>query len=121
MRSKLAHSQAILEGLAMGDMAQIETNALALKRISQGGEWLTQDSPAYFAFSSEFRKVCDDLYSHAQTKNLQAVASDYAHLTNSCVACHEYLRREREVKDIPGRISLAAPTSDSDSTTKGIR
>ena len=56
MRSKLAHAQAILEGLSLGNFAQVETNAMSLKRISQGGEWLAHESPAYFAFSTSFER-----------------------------------------------------------------
>jgi len=109
MQAKLAHAQAVLEGIALADYAQIETNALALKRISQGGDWLVQESPSYFNYSAEFRSVCDDLANHARAKDLQALASDYANLTNSCVACHSYLRAERPFKDMPGRVSMNNP------------
>jgi hypothetical protein len=106
MRAKLAHAQAILEGLALSDYAMIESNALAIKRISQGGDWLVQDSATYFDFSAEFRNTCDDLVNHARAQNMQAMVSDYANLANSCVACHDYLRMERQTKDMSGRMSL---------------
>ena len=121
MRAKLASSQAILEGLALGDAAQVEVNARALKNISESGEWMTQDSPAYFAFSARFREVCDEMTTHARAKDFKAMAGDYAHLTGSCIACHEYLRHERETKDMPGRISRAEPGSTGSSQSKGIR
>ena len=106
MRAKLAHSQAVLEGIALADYAQIESNAMALKRISQGGDWLVHESATYLDFSTEFREICDDLVTHAHAQNLQAVATDYGHLANSCVACHAYLRMERQTRDIPGRVSM---------------
>lgn len=106
MQAKLAHAQAVLEGIALADYAQIETNALDLKRISQGGDWLVQESATYFAFSAEFRAICDDLANHARAQNLQAATADYANLANSCVACHSYLRSERQTRDMPGRISM---------------
>jgi hypothetical protein len=109
MQAKLAHAQAVLEGIVQANYVQIEGNAAALKRISQGGDWLVQESPAYFAFSSEFRNICDDLVNHARGQNLQAVAVDYVNLTNSCLACHSFLRRERQTKDIHGRISMRTP------------
>ena len=107
MQAKLAHAQAILEGIALADYALIESNALAIKRISQGGDWLVQDSATYFDFSAEFRGICDDLVNHARAQNLQAMAADYANLTSSCVACHGYLRQERQTKDMPGRVSMS--------------
>jgi hypothetical protein len=106
MQAKLAHSQAVLEGLALADYAQIESNALALKGISQGSEWLAHESTAYFEYSNEFRSICDDLANHARSRNLQAIAADYSKLTNSCVACHSYLRAERPFQQMPGRVSL---------------
>ena len=106
MRAKLAHAQAILEGIALGDYAEVETNAMALKRISQGADWLAHESAAYFDFSAEFRDSCDDLVHHSQAKNVKALVQDYGTLTTTCVACHEYLRKERQTKDMPGRVSL---------------
>ena len=121
MRAKLAHAQAILEGLALNDTAQVEANAVALKRISQGGDWLVQDTESYFALSSEFRAVCDDLVAHATTQNVGALSRDYTNLVNSCVACHDYLRRERAVKDLPGRISHIDPVESLANALKGAR
>jgi hypothetical protein len=106
MQAKLAHAQAVLEGVVLADFAQIETNALALKQISRGGDWLVQESAAYFEFSAGFRAVCDDLVTHARGQDLQAAAADYAKLATTCVACHGYLRSERQSKDIPGRVSM---------------
>ena len=108
MHAKLAHAQAVLEAIALANYSQAESNALALKRISQGGDWLVQDSATYFDFSVEFRNICDDLVNHSRSQNIQALVADYANLTNSCVACHDYLRMERQTKDMPGRISMRA-------------
>ena len=106
MQAKLAHTQAVLEGLALADYEQVETNARALKRISQGGDWLAQESETYFEFSAEFRKTCDDLINHSRAQSMQAIVADYTNLTHSCVACHDYLRMERQTKDLPGRVSM---------------
>ena len=110
MQAKLAHSQAVLEGLVLADFAQVETNAMALQRISEGSDWLVHDSATYFEFSAEFRRVCDDMINHARARDVRAAARDYANLTNSCVACHEFLRAERQSKDMPGRMSLLLDT-----------
>lgn len=106
MQAKLAHAQAVLEGIVLADYAQIESNAVALKQISQSGEWLVQESTAYFEFSSEFRSICDDLAEHSRAENLEALAADYNTLTNSCVACHTYLRQERPFRQMPGKVSM---------------
>jgi hypothetical protein len=106
MQAKLAHAQAILEGLALADCGQIEKNAAALKVISLGSDSLGQESAAYFDLSAKFRSVCDDLITHARAKNLQAAVADYSTLTHSCIACHTYLREQRQSKDLPGRVSM---------------
>ena len=54
MQAKLAHSQAILEGLALADFGQIEKNALALKSISKESDSLAQESAAYLELSAKF-------------------------------------------------------------------
>jgi hypothetical protein len=110
-RSKLAHTQAIFEGLTLADHAQIETNAAAVNVISRSSDWLAHESVEYFAFSMDFREICGNLREHAQAKNMPAVLSDDADLTTSCVSCHEYLRRQRETKDMPGRVSIAGEES----------
>jgi hypothetical protein len=106
MEAKLAHAQAVLEAISLADYAMVESNAMALKRISQGGDWLVHDSATYFEFSAEFRSACDDLIHHAQAQNVPAMTQAYANLTNTCVACHSYLRNERQTNDLPGRVSM---------------
>ncbi len=109
MQAKLAHAQAILEGLALADYSQIGGNASALKSISREAEWLAHESVEYFELSADFREVCDKLVLHSRAHNMQAMVDDYAILTNSCVACHDYLRMQRQTKDLPGRVSMSSP------------
>lgn len=106
MQSKLAHAQAILEGLALADFEQVQSNARDLKYISQSADWLTHDTESYYTFSTRFREVCDELINHSRQKNIAALSTDYGNLTNTCIACHDYLRKERLTKDIPGKVTL---------------
>jgi hypothetical protein len=115
MRAKLAHAQATLEGIALANFPQVESNALALKEISQGAEWLVHDTLTYFEYSGKFRNVCDDLVAHARAQNLRAMAADYANLTSTCFACHDYLRMERQTKDMPARVSMRDTVARPDS------
>jgi hypothetical protein len=106
MQAKLAYSQGILEGLAMGDFHQIDVNASSLYEISQSADWLAQDSAMYFEFSQRFRTVTKALSTHARANDLAAASNDYADLVHSCVACHSYMRKERMTKDMPGKITM---------------
>jgi cytochrome c556 len=105
MQAKLSHSQAILEGITLANFRQIELNANDLFEISRSADWMVHDTESYFAFSEEFRNITSDLGAHARLRDLNAVADDYARLTQSCVACHRYLRLELQTKDLPGKIS----------------
>ena len=106
MQAKLAHSQAILEGIAMADYRQVEVNANALHEISLTADWLVHDTESYYAFSDRFREATMQLVGHARAKNLDAITADYARLTQTCVACHTWLRNEKQSKDMPGKVSM---------------
>lgn len=107
MQAKLAHAQALLEGLALADFGQIERNAFALVQISQQASWMVHDSPSYFAMSQNFREAAQAMVIDAQAKRLDALSRDYGALTGSCIACHRYLQAEKPTLDMPGRVSLA--------------
>jgi len=106
MQAKLAHAQAILEGITLADYQQVELNAADLQRISALSEFLVHDTPSYQAFSKHFRETTSDLAKHARAKDLDAVTDQYVHMINLCFDCHAYLRKERLVRDMPARISM---------------
>jgi len=105
MRAKLAHAQVILEGLALGDHRQVEANAAALKRISEGAEWMAHDSTTYFALSAAFREICDDMIAHSRAEDLDALSSDYARMSGSCIDCHRTLRLEAPFRSLQDRVT----------------
>lgn len=107
MQGKLAHAQAILEGLALGDFRQIEVNAGELVRISQQAEWMVHDTASYFAMSENFRAAAQAMVDSARAKDLGALSRDYGALTGSCIACHRYLQAEKPTLDMPGKVSIA--------------
>jgi hypothetical protein len=67
---------------------------------------MVHDTFAYIEYSAKFRDVCDRMIDHARSEDLRALAADYARLTDTCFACHHYLRMERQTKDMPGQISM---------------
>lgn len=110
MRVKLAHAQAVLEGIALADFRQIEAHAQELNAISRTSDWMVHESVAYHAFSEDFRKVTVALAGAARAEDLERAVRWHAHLTNSCVACHTYIRQERITRDVPGRVSWLSDT-----------
>lgn len=118
MAGKLAHAQAILEGLALGDFRQIEVNAQQLVDISRQAEWMVHDTPSYFAMSDNFRAAAEAMVIDARANDLAALSRDYGALTGSCIACHRYLQAERPTLDMPGRVSMLGPHNPPPATQR---
>jgi hypothetical protein len=116
MQSKLVHAHAVLEAISLENYKRIERHADALESLSRESDWNVHSTMAYGVFSDEFRVVCRTLADHARERNREAVSRDYVMLVESCLNCHNYLRREGLTRDAPGRVTwvdslpeLAAP------------
>jgi hypothetical protein len=82
----------VLEGIAIEDYSQIETNAQKLGRLAKLAGWRARQTPEYELFTNEFRRQADALVDAAKEKNLDGATLAYMHLTFSCVSCHKYMR-----------------------------
>jgi hypothetical protein len=112
MWAKLGLARAILEGLVTEDYAAIERNAVELHRLSEHASWMVTDSVTYVVSSDRFRQIVDDLAQNARGGDLSMATDDFALMTETCIACHTYLRRERLATDYPERISSAGGAVD---------
>ena len=95
MKSKLEHSQKVLEGIALYDYAEISSHADKLITISQQLEWKVLKTPEYELYSNEFRRNARDLVRRAKEKNLDGAALAYVDMTLTCVRCHKHVREIR--------------------------
>lgn len=96
MRAKLAHSQDVLEGLAVEDFDLIDKGAQQLSLASEDASWQVLQTEDYARQSAEFRRSCDSLRKAAKAKNLDGAALAWMEVTMKCVQCHKYVRDERE-------------------------
>ncbi len=99
MRSKLAFSQGILEGLTMEDYGLIAENARKLKVLSQAAEWEVPSIPnveMYLPYTNEFQRLCDELGTKARDHNIDGATLVYTQLTINCVTCHKYVRGDMQ-------------------------
>ena len=112
MRAKLAHAQAVLEGIALEDFDQILNNARRLTLLSQEADAQVRRTIDYTVFSSEFRRVTEDLAKNAARKNLHAATLDYMQMTMTCVKCHSYMRNEGVAMGQPPLPTLATRQVD---------
>ena len=92
MREKLAHSQKVLEGLAMEDYFTIQAESKKLSAMTQEATWQAFQNPDYAQHSAIFRRHANALMRAAQDKNLDAATLAYVRLTMSCVDCHKLVR-----------------------------
>ncbi len=93
MASKLKHTQAILEGITMGDLGKVSTAADELTLVAKGNDFLnTYKSDEYKFHVSLFRRAVDAVGKKARDKNPDGVMVAYNDLTLSCVKCHQAMR-----------------------------
>jgi cytochrome c556 len=107
MRLKLAHSQKLLEGIALEDFKLIEKSAQDLSLLSREENWQVFQTPDYLRHSEEFRRAAESVREAAAKKNVDGAALGYVGLTLSCVNCHKYVRDVRMAGTIPGQPSAA--------------
>ncbi|MFM9025927.1 MAG: hypothetical protein ACKON7_11420 [Planctomycetaceae bacterium] len=92
MRAKLAHSDDVLEGLALADYDLIAKGAQQLSLVSQDASWQVLQTEDYARQSVEFRRSCDGLLRAAKDENLDAAVLAWMDVTMKCVQCHRYVR-----------------------------
>jgi hypothetical protein len=95
MRAKLAHSQNVLEGLALEDFDMIGRGAQELSLASQASSWQVLQTEDYARQSAEFRRSCDTLRTAAKARNLDGAALAWMDVTMKCIQCHKYVRDQK--------------------------
>jgi hypothetical protein len=95
MRSKLNHSQKLLEALVLEDFRGMAKQSQALSLLSLAASWQVLQTPEYAHQSLEFRRAADALHNAAEKKNLDGAALAYVQMTMKCVSCHKYVRGVR--------------------------
>ena len=98
MREKLAHSQKILEAIMTSDFAMLEHESAQLARATESAAWSVFKGPEYVRQSAAFLRATQDLVDAAKGRDLDAAATYYMALTQSCFQCHRYIKNTRLVK-----------------------
>jgi cytochrome c556 len=94
MKSKLVHSQSILEGMASGDFDQIAASAQTMNNLSKIESFVRGRFPKYRSHLTAFQEANEEIISQANDKNLEGVALGFNQLTLSCIQCHKQLRAQ---------------------------
>lgn len=108
MLAKLKESQAVLEGIALGDFPKVEKASIALSRISQAAEFLNAGkSKEYELQINLFRRAADNLTKKAKERNLDGVVLGFQDMTMTCVKCHAHTRDDKPDARLPSLPNVA--------------
>ena len=114
MKAKLAHAQAVLEGLAQEDFDKIHRAAQNLGTLSRADAWNVHKTIEYIKFSKDFQDLADTLALDAKAKKLEACTLAYVQMTMLCVKCHTHTRKQGVARADDQRQDLALSTRMSD-------
>jgi len=98
MHAKVVHAHRVFEGLVTADFNKIRKGAEALKLTSlsapgvEPGE--TRDDEVYEHFKIEFLRLTSRLEELAEEENLDGAAYVHDQMNATCIACHQYLRKQ---------------------------
>jgi hypothetical protein len=105
MAAKLKHSQALLEGLTLNDLAKVQKSAEELLSISKTAQMRKAvNTPAYEVHANTFQRSAETVIEKAKAKNIDGATLGYMDMTITCVRCHQYTREQG--------IGLARPARD---------
>lgn len=96
MKSKLAFSRNVLEGLTDADFDKITKNAIALNVATNFDVMFRPKDPEFKQQVLLFVAANNEIIRQAKLKNLYGATLAYNQLVVSCVHCHQMLRDARE-------------------------
>lgn len=92
MRTKLAYTQGVTEGMTMEKFDLVMRNAVKLRDMTQSNVWTKVKETQYPKLTSKYQNSCDALYKAAVDKDLDRVTKAYEKVLDNCVECHRVLR-----------------------------
>jgi hypothetical protein len=95
MRSKLDHSQRILEAVVTSNWQLLDRESREMRLVVRDPVWPSLTMPEYVRHSEAFLRATDDLTAAATLRDLESASLGFISLTTSCVSCHRYLARAR--------------------------
>lgn len=93
MQAKLDSSKEVLEGLVTEDFSLIQKGTKKMIAMSNATDWQVVEGPIFAQQSAEFRNAAKQLLKNAQNKNIDGASLSYLHLTMTCIACHNQIKK----------------------------
>ena len=95
MRTKLNHSQRILEAVVTSNWQLLDSESRDMASVVRDPAWSSLATPEYVRYTDAFLRATDDLAEAARLRDLEGASLGFMSLTTSCVSCHRYLTRAR--------------------------
>lgn len=95
MRTKLDHSQRILEAVVTSNWQLLDRESRDMALVVRDPAWSSLAVPEYVRHTEAFLRATDDLIEAARLRDLEGASLGFMSLTTSCVSCHRYLARAR--------------------------
>ena len=95
MRTKLDHSQRILEAVVTSNWQLLDRETRGLALVVRDPAWSVLAMPEYVRHTEAFLRATDDLLDAATLRDPERASIGLISLTTSCVSCHRYLARAR--------------------------
>ncbi len=113
MRSKLASSQKVVEGLVAKDFGLVQKGAKELLKVCDAEQWRSSDDQVYAHFKTELRRQAQRLETLSDQQNLEGTTFAYLNLITACVDCHSHCRDVLRIAAEPPELK---PVPDPGST-----
>lgn len=94
MRSKLDHTQRLLEAVVLRQHVTVERYASELLLLSDATTWTSLQSDEYMRYAFDFQDSAQELMEAARLGDEDGVALAFSELVFGCGDCHAYVGRE---------------------------
>jgi hypothetical protein len=95
MRTKLDHSQKVLEAVVTSNWQLLDRESRALADVARDPEWAVLGLPEYVRHTGAYLRATEDLLEAAKLRDLEGASIGFIALATSCVSCHRYVARSR--------------------------
>jgi len=98
MREKLATSERLLAAVVTSDWSALDRNSRDLLQVTMKPGWTMLRMPEFARYSREFVLATQQVVDAAGTRDQRTAVEAYTNLVTSCVECHRYVARARQVR-----------------------
>lgn len=101
MREKLARSEVLLAAVVTSDWGSLERNGRELLQLTTRSGWTMLRLPEFARYSNDFARATQAVIDSAGRRDQRTAVDAYTDLVTSCVECHRYVARARQVRAGP--------------------